>query len=74
MQTEEYKDAVLEPIEIFGLDEFDDSAVIIKARIKTKPMEQWAVLRGFNLMIKERFDKLGIEFPFPQVTVHKAVD
>ena len=70
-ESEEFRDDVLEPIEIFGLDKFDDSAVIIKARIKTKPMHQWAVLRGFNLRIKERFDELGIEFPFPQLTIHK---
>lgn len=70
-ESEEFRDDVLEPIEIFGLDKFDDSAVIIKARIKTKPMQQWAVLRGFNLRIKERFDELGIEFPFPQLTIHK---
>lgn len=71
MESEEYKDDILEPIEIFGLDKFDDSAVIIKARIKTRPMQQWAVLRGFNLKIKEKFDELGIEFPFPQLTIHK---
>ena len=71
MNSSEYKDDILEPIEIFGLDKFDDSAVIIQARIKTKPMRQWAVLRGFNLRIKERFDELGIEFPFPQLTIHK---
>lgn len=70
MNSSEYKDDILEPIEIFGLDKFDDSAVIIQARIKTKPMRQWAVLRGFNLRIKERFDELGIEFPFPQLTIH----
>lgn len=68
--TSDYKDFILEPIEILGLDKFDDSAVVIRARFKTKPMKQWKVGRAFNLRIKEKFDELGIEIPFPQTTVH----
>lgn len=68
--TSDYKDFILEPIEILGLDKFDDSAVVIRARFKTKPMKQWEVGRAFNLRIKEKFDELGIEIPFPQTTVH----
>ena len=33
----EFGNLMLEPIEIFGVDQFADSAVIIKARLKTKP-------------------------------------
>ena len=68
--TSNYGNFILEPIEILGLDKFDDSAVVIRARFKTKPMKQWEVGRAFNLKIKERFDELGIEIPFPQTTVH----
>lgn len=64
------KEFVLAPLEILGVDEFDDSAVIIKARIKTKPIKQWEVGRAFNKAIKEKFDAKGIEIPFPQTTVH----
>ncbi|HCX72737.1 MAG TPA: mechanosensitive ion channel protein MscS, partial [Candidatus Cloacimonas sp.] len=35
---EEFKDKILEPIEVFGLDKFAESALIIKARMKTKPV------------------------------------
>lgn len=69
-RTSDVKQYVLAPIEIFGLDSFEDSAVIIKARIKTVPIKQWEVGRAFNLRIKEKFDELGIEIPFPQQTVH----
>lgn len=65
-------DSILEPIEILGLDKFDDSAIIIKARIKTKPIKQWDVGREFNLKLKEKFDELNIEIPFPQRTVSFA--
>lgn len=61
---------VLDDLEIFGLDKFDDSAVIIKARIKTKPIKQWAVGRAINKEIKKKFDELGIEIPFPQTAIH----
>lgn len=68
------KKEVLAPLEILGLDKFDDSAVIVRARIKTKPIKQWAVGRAFNQEIKKKFDEKGIEIPFPQRTVHFVND
>ncbi len=65
---------ILEPIEVLGLDQFADSAVIIKARIKTRPIQQWKVLREFNRRLKRRFDELGIEIPFPHRTLYFGVD
>jgi small conductance mechanosensitive channel len=70
MQDREYGQYVLEQIEVLGVDRFDDSAVIIKARIKTFPIQQWLVGREMNRRIKNRFDELGIEIPFPQRTLH----
>jgi small-conductance mechanosensitive channel len=60
---------MLEPMQIFGLDKFADSAIIIKARIKTQPNQQWTVGRAYNLRLKKRFDAEDIEFPSPQRTV-----
>jgi small conductance mechanosensitive channel len=56
-------------IEVFGLDKFEDSAIIIKGRIPTVHKQQWAVRREFNRRIKLAFDKGGIEIPFPQTTI-----
>ncbi len=67
-----YSSFVLSDIEVLGLNEFQDSAVVILCRIKTTPQEQWIIKRKFNQMIKERFDKEGIEIPFPQMVVTKA--
>jgi small-conductance mechanosensitive channel len=61
---------ILEPIEILGLDQFAESAVIIKARTKTKPIKQWGVAREFNRRLKKRFDEKDIEIPFPHVTLY----
>lgn len=66
----EYKDDILEPFEILGVDKFDDSAVVIKARITTKPIKQWRVGREFNRRMKKIFDERGIEIPFPHRTVY----
>ena len=60
---------ILEPIQIVGVDQFAESAVVIKARIKTTPIQQWAVGRAYNRLLKIRFDAEGIEFPFPHRTV-----
>jgi small conductance mechanosensitive channel len=73
-QEPEFAPKILSPLEVLGLDSFADSAVIIKARIKTLPIEQWAVGREFNRRMKKRFDALGIEFPFPHQTVYFGVD
>lgn len=65
---------ILEPLEVVGVDAFADSAVIIKARIKTAPIRQWTVGREMNRRIKKRFDELGIEIPFPHVTLYFGED
>lgn len=65
----EFGPLILEPLEIVGLDRFDASSVVIKARFKTLPIKQWSVMREFNRRMKRRFDELGIEIPFPQTTV-----
>ena len=75
MQKDEtYGPLIKEPLEILGLDSFGDNAVIIKARITTEPIQQWAVGREFNRRMKARFDELGIEIPFPHRTIYFGVD
>ncbi|UCH73439.1 MAG: mechanosensitive ion channel [Rhodospirillales bacterium] len=68
-QDPEMADDILEDLQLLGLDRFDDSAVVIRARIKTAPGKQWAMRRAFNRLLKQRFDAEGIEIPFPQRTV-----
>lgn len=65
-----YAPHILAPLEVLGVDQFADSAVIIKARIKTEPIKQWYVGRELNRRFKKRFDELGIEIPFPHRTLY----
>ena len=61
---------ILGPVEIAGVDAFQDSAVLIKGRIKTRAGQQWGVGREFNRRMKKRFDAQGITIPFPQQVLH----
>ncbi len=69
-----YGPLILEPLEMLGVDAFGDSAVTIKCRFKTLPLKQWTVMREFNRRMKNRFDELGIEIPFPHQTVYFGAD
>ncbi len=64
-----YKRLILNDIEIFGLDEFKESSLCVKCRIKTQPKGQWTIKRAFNKIIKEQFDAENIEIPFNQLVV-----
>ena len=69
-QDQKFKSLILEPMEIFGLDSFGDSALVVKGRIKTKPIQQWVVGREYRKRLKEAFDKHKIEIPFPHRTIY----
>jgi small-conductance mechanosensitive channel len=70
----DFAEDILDDIEVLGLDQFADSAIIIKARIKTKPIKQWRVGREFNRRLKKAFDERNIEIPFPHMTVYMGQD
>jgi len=55
--------------ELLGVESLGDSAVVIRAMIRTVPSRQWTVAREFRRRWKNRCDLEGIEIPFPQRTV-----
>jgi small conductance mechanosensitive channel len=65
---------IIRPLEVQGLQSLDDSAVVIRARIRVKAGTQWGMKREFNRRMKNRFDELGIEIPFPQRSITFAED
>ncbi|MEE9230983.1 MAG: mechanosensitive ion channel family protein [Acidobacteriota bacterium] len=66
----EYGKQILQPIEVFGVDSFGASEVVIKARIKTQPIQQWFVGREYRRRLKKAFDAKGIEIPFPHHSIY----
>ncbi len=61
---------LLDDVELIGVDQWADSAVMLVARIKVVGIEQWSVRREFLGRLKKAFDARGIEIPFPHLTVY----
>ena len=66
----EFKKKVSSSLEIVGINQLADSAVVIRCRFKVRPLEQWAVKREFFYRIKAAFDTAGIEMPYPHLTLY----
>ena len=67
-----WKEFILKPPQFLRVDDFGDSAIIIKILGETKPLKQWDVTGELRKRIKIAFDKEGIEIPFPQRVIHQA--
>lgn len=70
----QWKDLILKPPQFLRVDDFGESAIIIKILGETKPLKQWDVTGELRKRIKIAFDKKGIEIPFPQRVIHRAKD
>lgn len=73
-QDPDFKDKITAEPEIFGIDAFNSSDVLFKVRFTTLPIEQWGIARAFRLRVKKRFDRDGIEIPFPHQTLYWGED
>jgi len=68
LNDDEFKDVILERPQILGkggVDSLGDSAVIFKIICKVVPPNQWDIGRQLRKRIKDKFDEVGIEIPFP---------
>jgi small conductance mechanosensitive channel len=59
----EFRIHILEPLEIYGIDAFEPTQMIIKGRIKTVPLKQWTVGRELRKRIAKIFRERGIRTP-----------
>ncbi|MBW3604227.1 MAG: mechanosensitive ion channel family protein [Actinobacteria bacterium] len=64
-----WRNLVLEEPDVWGVEAFADSAILIRLVIKVVPAQQWAVSRELRMRLKAAFDEAGIEIPFPQRVV-----
>lgn len=67
-----FGDLIISPPRFLRVNEFGDSAIIIKILGDTKPLKQWEVAGELRKRLKTAFDREGIEIPFPQRVVHTA--
>lgn len=69
-KDKDWKDQIIEAPHFLRVNDFADSAIMLKILGKTEPIKQWAVAGEFRKRIKAAFDKESIEIPFPQRDVH----
>jgi len=60
-----FKHLILNDLEMLGVDDFSDSQITLKFRMKTLPIKQWEVAREFRRRLKARFDQEKIQIAFP---------
>ncbi|MFN7089192.1 MAG: mechanosensitive ion channel domain-containing protein [Allorhizobium sp.] len=74
LMQSEWREMIVDKLDMHGVTAFGDSAVMVRARIKTVPGGHWATGRAYNELIKQVFDRRGIEIPFPHVTLYMGED
>ncbi|HEY0664475.1 MAG TPA: mechanosensitive ion channel family protein [Gallionella sp.] len=72
--AEGYAEEILEDIDIAGVQDWGESAIVIRCRFKTVALEQWGVRREFLRRLKNAFDARGIEIPYPHLTLYAGQD
>ncbi len=69
MTDANFKQHILSPLEVHGVDDFKPDQITIKARIKTVPLKQWLVGRELRKRVAAMFRERGIRAPVPQMNV-----
>lgn len=70
MEDPEFAVQTTGDLEWFGVQALGDSAVVLRARVKTLPGKQWGLLRTLNERVKKVYDARGIEIPYPHQTIY----
>jgi len=73
IKDDKYKSSILERPTILGdggVSELGDSAIVFTIICKVKPGEQWTIGRQLRKRIKNKFDKVKIEIPYPCTNVY----
>ncbi|MFE4106030.1 mechanosensitive ion channel family protein [Almyronema epifaneia] len=70
----DWQTLILEDPKILGVDDFGDSALIIRVWIKTQPMKQWDVSREYRRRFQLAMQETDTSIPFPQreIWLHPA--
>lgn len=61
-----------EPAPVIALHALDSSSVNVTIRVWVANSDYWNVYFEMNKNIYDEFNKQGINFPFPQMTIHQA--
>ena len=64
-----WTELILEPPEVWGVQDLGADSVVVRVVVKTAPLQQWSISRELRQRIKAALDAAGVEIPFPQRTV-----
>lgn len=64
-----WQDTILEPADVWGIEQLATDAIHIRLVVKTRPAEQFKVTRELRRRLLQAFDEDGIEVPTGQRTV-----
>ncbi|MEC9482222.1 MAG: mechanosensitive ion channel family protein [Halomonas sp.] len=60
---------VWSPLEVQGVQAFEQGTALLRIRMRTAPVMQWDVARAFNLRLKQRLDEVGQTLAVPRMSV-----
>jgi small conductance mechanosensitive channel len=72
-KDEMFRHDILAPIEIAGVEGFNDTTYLIRSRIKTRPIRQWDVGRAFLRRLKLKFEEKDIQLAVPALPANVVV-
>jgi small-conductance mechanosensitive channel len=65
----DFKPHILAPLEVYGIDAFEEARIVVKARIKTVPLKQWLVGRELRRRMAKVFAERHIAPPTGRMIV-----
>ena len=68
-----FEGIILNPPPLVVIQEFQDSVILLKLMLWTKPLQVLNIKYAIHEAIKTRFDEEKIEMPFPQLVVHQSL-
>lgn len=72
LMQSEWGDQIIDKLDMHGVTSLGESAVVVRARIKTVAGGHWGAGRAYNELVKQVFDRRGIEIPYPHVTLYRG--
>lgn len=57
------------PLELQGVDSFEEGAAVVRLRMRTAPVMQWDVAREFNLRLKQHMERNGVDLARQRITL-----
>jgi small-conductance mechanosensitive channel len=72
MTDPEFQPHILEPLDVYGIDNWEPGQMTIKSRIKTVPLKQWFVGRELRKRMARTFNERVIAVPIPKMEIRRA--